>query len=148
MRACDLQTVWHPHTPPPMTNATASVQSTMLALFVLLAPAFAAERLDSALTDASPATVQTVAVPAGSADEAEMLSFTMPEIVVVPREPAMLPEITVVGRRLEPAMMPEVVVVGRRLEAETRPDTLLLSAAPVALLPEVAALGAAEALRP
>lgn len=132
-----------------MTLSATSVQSTMLALFVLLAPAFTAKRLNGALTGSSPAAVQTTAALAGVADKPGILSFTMPEIVVVaaPREAEMLPEAVVIARRLVPEVRPDTLLVAPAPVVEAGPRAAPAAGDP-ALFSEVAPLSTAEALRP
>lgn len=133
-----------------MALSTASLQSPMLALFVLLAPALVADELVDALADVSDAHTR-VDVEAARTD---VPSFVLPEIVVTAERvaPVSLPEVVVTATRLEPIQLPEVVVVADRLplDSSLSADTLQ-SRRPVEVAASAAALGglgATETVQP
>lgn len=109
-----------------MALSTASLQNSMLAILVLLAPALVAGEAVSVLTDVPSAHVRVAA----EAAHADMPSFALPEVVVTASRlaPLSLPEVVVTAERLAPLSLPEVLVVADRLALDARlvqADTLL-----------------------
>lgn len=136
-----------------MALSTAPLQSSMLALFVLLAPALVASEFVDILADVSDAHTRI----ATEAARADMPSFVLPEVVVTADRvaPVSLPEVVVTAKPLAPLSLPEVVVVADRFVPDARlvqADTLQPGqfeiAASAAPLVGTDVLGADETARP